>query len=157
MRRKSGQSEQIVFDAIVRAAHDGRPCPSNAVICDLTGASSVSHGALIISRLEKRGMIVVTRFQCGRDVFVPSIGKSTTSDGSSRTPHWRLLGAGHRKARAGASRARKTKAEMAAIMVDRIDDDRLPAGVFRDPCPRCGTRADYGCAHRHVGVSMGAF
>jgi hypothetical protein len=26
----------------------------------------------------------------------------------------------------------------------------LPPTVSRDPCPRCGVRADYGCGHSHI-------
>jgi hypothetical protein len=37
------------------------------------------------------------------------------------------------------------------------DDEDLPPAVFRDPCPRCGVRADIGCPHSHVRLSMGAF
>lgn len=39
----------------------------------------------------------------------------------------------------------------------RPREEELPPPVFRDPCPRCGVRADIGCPHSHARISMGAF
>lgn len=140
----TGERERVAFDAIVRAAKAGERCPSNDDLCGLLNGGSSSIGARAIKALEQRGMIVVTRFQCGREVFVPSIGKATAAYAGKRSQHWRERG-GERRLPAVPVAKRPVAAEM------------MPPVVNRDPCPRCGTRADIGCTHSPAPVSMGAF
>jgi hypothetical protein len=142
-RAESAKWQAVVFDAIVAAAEAGRPCPTNPEICGLVEAESPATAARIVNTLERRGLIAVTRFNSGREITVPSLGIATAPYTGKRSPHWRTTGA-----------ARPVES---AEAVARPDDEHLPPAVYREPCPRCGTRRDIGCKHHAVRLGMGAF
>lgn len=148
MSAESQARDDLAYQAIERAAAAGAPCPSNNTLCSLIGLASVGATANVVSRLEQRGLIRITRFQSGREVTIVSSGQSTARYHGKRTPHWRITGAdGH------IYRAQKVRAD--AMPFDR--PEILPDPVHRDRCPRCGIRADIGCGHSLAPLSMGAF
>lgn len=144
MKGALSHKQELLYGALVRAAASGARCPSNPEICEIVGVGSVSWGATEIARLEARGLISVTRFQTGREVTIVATGKSTARMGGTRKAHWRDRGVVRKVAHVATETARV-----------RPDDEHLPAAVFRDPCPRCGTRGDVGCGHSGTRLAIG--
>lgn len=134
-------TEGVLFARLVAAVEAGEECPKNNALCGLLGHASPSSVSPLLNRLERKGLIVITRFQNGRDVFIPSLGKGTAHFSGSRTSHWRDRG---------------ERSERPDVQKGRMPGDPLSAkdaeilrrrSVSRDPCPRCATRRDIGCAH----------
>lgn len=142
---------RMALDAITRAAIAGERCPSNNALCELLDCKSPSGPSAILTSLEKIGLIKVDRFGTSREVFIVALGKSTAGITGSRQPHWRFSDQRDRqptKQRAYAPRSRD---------LAPVEREPLPPAVSRDPCPRCGTRSDIGCAHSAARLTMGAF
>jgi hypothetical protein len=142
-----------VLRVLSAAADANRPCPSNPEMCVLLGMQSPSAGVACLLRLAAAGLILVQRFQTARQVTIVATGRTTFVDPKQAKPHWR-------DATDHMSRAAPTKRERPPIASRgrvQANDQPLPPAVFRDPCPRCGTRADIGCDHSFSRVSMGAF
>lgn len=135
--------QQTILTAITAAAETGAPCPTNDDLNEILGHSGAHDASQVLTQLEKLGLIVVTRFGCGREVFVPSTGKSTAPFTGARRPHWRLVAKADRVAPLQRAKPRPPRG-LPPVEI-------LPPVVVRDPCPRCGTRADLGCGHRQVG------
>jgi hypothetical protein len=117
----------IIYDALVRAARAGQACPSNSDLCRLIGATSVSTPAHSIARMEKAGKLRVTHEGNGREIHIVELNVTIISKTWSNTT----------------TRERET-AQFERTMA-RIAPP--PPPVFRDPCFRCGVRADVGCEH----------
>lgn len=81
--------EQICLAMLSAAAEANEPCPVNIDIEVELGYESCSMGALTISRLERRGLIVVKRYQRFREVQIVETGKWTARHPSMHTdrPH----------------------------------------------------------------------
>lgn len=144
---RGAERERIVFAALEQAANNNLPCPSNADLAELIGAVSNTGGVNAVAALERKGLIQVQRFAIARVVTIVATGKKTLYSGSNN-PHWRLPG--HLPPARPDSRKRREKPVVAVTEV-------LPPIVNRDPCPRCGIRADIGCAHNASRITMGAF
>jgi hypothetical protein len=140
--------DDLVYAALVRAANANERCPTNPDIAHMMGAQSVSSAARAISRLEQRGLIEVRRFSCGRDVRIKETGKSTAPYPGTRNSHWRITGS-----KVGVAAARPYVRQEERPTPPEPVQLRI---VDRDPCPRCGTRADYGCAHIRPSVARAA-
>jgi hypothetical protein len=117
----------IIYDALVRAARAGAPCPSNTELCRLVGATSVATPAHAIARMAKAGRLKVTHASNGREIHLTELDVTIVSK-------MRTLMLKRDQQTAQAKRA-----------ADRIAPP--PPPVFRDPCFRCGIRADVGCEH----------
>jgi hypothetical protein len=80
-------SEDVVLDALTRAAQFGVRCPSNEELGALLDYG-VSAPPGILRRLEMRGVIKVDRYQRERRVTIIATGQQTSE---VRTPavHWR--------------------------------------------------------------------
>jgi len=148
----SEASDMRVYRAICAAADANRPCPSNPTIADMLCSTSLSASVKCLERLAARGLIAVRRFQVARQVTVLATGRSTYLDPSQAQPHWRDTATG----RAVAARPKGEK-QLHRVVQTVVDDEALPEPVHRDPCPRCGVRADIGCSHQFARLSMGAF
>lgn len=151
MRVSPAEARRIVLAAITRAANAGTRCPYNGELADMIGGMSPTAGLNIVAALEKQGLIKVERFGAGREVTVIATGKKTFYDGV-RNPHWRIAMDNRAVPIHVVQRPRAGKA------ADELpDENNLPPRIDREPCPRCGVRADIGCDHRRAPLSMGAF
>jgi hypothetical protein len=121
--RAPDESEAMVYNEIVRAARAGEPCPSNTMLCAVLGATSVATPSRLMKRLAARGRITIKGFANGREVFIHEIGLTLLSASSRR-----FLDQGETP---------PPRREMAEPTM----------AVFREPCFRCGVRADVGCEH----------
>lgn len=141
------ETRRMVLAAITRAADAGTRCPYNDEIAAMVGAESPATGARIVADLEHMGLIEVERFGAGREVTIVETG-SKTFYGDRRNAHWR----------AGIANRKSPTHIVLRPRADPVPDEQsLPPAVYRDPCPRCGTRRDLGCQHSPTRISMGAF
>lgn len=85
---KLSQSEQIVYDALCRAADEMDFCPKNEDLAELAGFNSLGGMADLVSRLEEKGFIEVRRFQRSRQVRIVATDKWTVRP-INMAPHWR--------------------------------------------------------------------
>lgn len=122
----------IIYDALLRAARDGKACPSNSDLCRLIGATSISTPAHAIARMEKAGKLRVTHEGNGREIHIVELGVTIVSKTWATTT----------------TRERET-AEFQRTLA-RLTPP--PAPVYRDPCFRCGVRGDIGCEHMPAGM-----
>jgi len=124
----TGQTDQIVYAELVRAALAGEPCPTNRALGIVLGMSSTFPGMMAMRRLTATGRIRVDSEKGSREVYIVEPGLTLLSikrqDGVQRD------------AEAAVARARAEAREP------------LPAVIDRTPCFRCGVRADLGCSHR---------
>lgn len=92
--------EKIVYEMIVKAAQQGRPCPSNLDIEMEVGCNSSSIPPGIVKRLEDKGYIKVIRFQRAREVFINATAQKTARhpDRKTERPHIARGEAGHQGA-----------------------------------------------------------
>lgn len=74
--------EAVAYDEIVEAAFTGTPCPTGLDIEMLIGCNSSSVAPTVVKRLERKGLIVVRRFQRFREVQIVATGQWT-----ARSPH----------------------------------------------------------------------
>ncbi len=117
----------VIYDALVRAARAGAPCPSNTELCRLVGATSVATPAHSIARMAKDGKLRVTSASNGREIHIVELDVTIVS--KMRTKN----------------RTRERDTAQAERTAARTPP---PASrVSRDPCFRCGVRADVGCEH----------
>ena len=81
--------EQACYEMLIEAAEMGQPCPVNIDIEVALGYDSCSMGALTITRLERKGLIRVKRYQRFREVQIVETGKWTARHPSMQTdrPH----------------------------------------------------------------------
>ncbi len=117
----------IIYDALLQAARTGKACPSNSDLCRLIGATSVSTPAHAIARMEKAGKLRVTHDGNGREIHIVELGLTIVSKTWANT----------------STRERETAQFQRTVA--RLTPP--PAPVYRDPCFRCGVRADVGCEH----------
>lgn len=82
------KNEQVIFDALQRAAASGSECPKNEELMDLIDASSTSCVPGIMERLEAQGLIRRETFQRSRRVTIVASGQSTATPRNA-APHWR--------------------------------------------------------------------
>lgn len=117
--------ERIILREIEKAAHSKLPCPSNNDLCRALGVKSRATTVTAIKRLEDKGLLVVERASNFRVATIVTSGLRTAIP-EPLGPHsnWREL----------------------MSLEPRISGP-IPAPVFRDPCPWCNTRRDYGCKH----------
>jgi hypothetical protein len=121
--RARAESDELVYNELIRAARAGEKCPSNSKICALLGVSSVASASRIIRQLANEGRIVVKTYTTGREVHIPEIDLTMVSATFSRTVH-------------------PTVAPLA------VSPSPLPRShISREPCFRCGVRGDIGCEH----------
>lgn len=135
--------QQVVYAAIVAAAEAGAPCPTNDELDGALGNSGSHDASAVLCQIEKQGLVAVTRFGCGREVTITATGKSTAPFTGVRNLHWRKVAKADRPAPSKQPYRRPDRSILPPVEI-------LPPAVFRDPCPRCGTRADLGCGHRQV-------
>lgn len=82
-------NETIIYDALCKAAREGRVCPNYLDFNELIGAESSSTSPAIVKRLEERGLIRVRRFQRFREVQIIATGEWTMKSPNQQTssPH----------------------------------------------------------------------
>jgi hypothetical protein len=124
----TGQTDELVYAELVRAALAAEPCPTNRALGIVLGMSSTFPGMMAMRRLTAAGRIRVDSEKGSREVYIVELGLTLLSikrqDGVQRD------------AEAAAARAR---AEARSP---------LPSVIDRTPCFRCGIRADIGCRHQ---------
>jgi hypothetical protein len=103
--------------------------------------------------LVRKGLIVVTRFSTGRDVFIPSIGQGTAPYSGKRSIHWRDPGGMVAPPTTPQQITQKGKMPGDPLSA-REAEIRRQRSVSRDPCRRCGTRGDIGCAHNPASAAV---
>lgn len=117
--------ERIIIREIEKAARSKLPCPSNNDLCRALGVKSPSTTVTAIKRLEDRGLLVVERSNNFRVATVVASGLRTAMPRPSEpSAKWREL-----------------------VSLEPRITGPIPDPVFRDPCPWCNTRRDYGCKH----------
>jgi hypothetical protein len=81
--------EAVAFDLIAAAAAEGSPCPLNLDIEMLVGCNSGSVPSKVVQRLERKGLIVVRRFQRFREIGIVATGEWTarSQHQHSERPH----------------------------------------------------------------------
>ena len=82
------EMERETLALIAEATEAGRPAPTADDIQERTGCNSISTTVHLVQRLERRGLILVERFQRTRRITVLETGKRTAAVGN-QTPHWR--------------------------------------------------------------------
>ena len=125
---------QQVLEIMRAAAAASAPCPSNNALADRVGCQA-HDASTALSILEAHGLVVVRRAHRSRRVTIVATGQSTL---------WSLSATQARSAAARAARVTDddgVRLSEAAIAARRVD---------REPCPRCGVRADV-----HVGGGCG--
>lgn len=80
--------EAAVYRMLAEAAAHGRECPSNDDLCAVLACPSSSTPADAITRLERKGLIRVQRYQRARRVQIVVSGDWTAEPGNT-APHWR--------------------------------------------------------------------
>lgn len=120
--------QRIVLAAISDAADQGLPCPDNATLMAACGCHKTTLRDLLV-RLERRGMIRAEYGAKGRRITMVATGKQT---GWRKANNW-------------------VQHNTVANRVEPNPDQF----VDRDPCPRCGTRRDIGCAHNTRALRVG--
>ncbi len=128
----TGQTDQIVYAELVRAAVAGEPCPTNRALGVVLGCRSTFPAMMAMRRLTASGRIRVDSEKGSREVYIVEPGLKLLSikrqDGVQRD------------AEAAIARARAEAREP------------LPPVIDRTPCFRCGIRADIGCSHRSASI-----
>jgi hypothetical protein len=128
----TGQTDQIVYAELVRAALAGEPCPTNRALGIVLGMSSTFPGMMAMRRLTAAGRIRVDSEKGSREVYIVEPGLTLLSikrqDGVQRDAEVALA---------------QARAEARAP---------LPPVIDRTPCFRCGIRADIGCSHRSASI-----
>ena len=71
------QNEAIIYDELCRAASAGAVCPNYLDLNELVGFESSSASPNIVARLERKGLIVVRRYQRFREVQITATGEWT--------------------------------------------------------------------------------
>ena len=117
----------IIYDELVRAARAGDPCPSNTELCRLVGASSVATPAHSIARMAKAGRLKVKHASNGREIHIVELDITIVSKMRTKL------------------NIREKQAEQAQRAASRAPAPEV--AVYREPCFRCGVRADVGCEH----------
>jgi hypothetical protein len=70
-------NEAIIYDELNRAAHAGTICPNYLDLNEACGLESSSASPSIVKRLERKGLILVLRFQRFRRVKIVATGQWT--------------------------------------------------------------------------------
>jgi hypothetical protein len=94
--------------------------------------SSTSDVAGLLDSLARRGLIAVERGANTRVVTILGTGLRTAGEARGE------------RVNRGPSTTRRAGLDPAS------DPPLPPRGPERDPCPRCGVRADVGCGHRRI-------
>lgn len=135
------RSEEVIYRALVEAAERGERCPLNIDLEMLAGYSSCSMGTAVLQRLEKRGLIVVRRFQRFREVQITATGKWTTRP-ASQVSHVAHVPRGMGRARLEAQAGNKARARLEAqakkgtrARLEAQAADRGHLGASRSPAP----------------------
>lgn len=76
---------------LTAAAKSGEPCPSNEALAAVFGFASVSGPVKILSKLERKKLIRVERFNSARVVEILATGARTATPRDTK-PHWRERG-----------------------------------------------------------------
>lgn len=122
MRFSRFRNQPQVLQFLIDVARAGKPCPTNAQMANDLGAGCTSTIADVLRDLRAEGSIVVKRSGVGRIIAIPRLNLETAP--------------------------RPPKAFVHPVHHHR-DFEKL-RHVSRDPCFRCGVRADIGCHHRRV-------
>lgn len=69
--------EAVIYDELIAAATEGRVCPNYLDLNELAGYESSSASPTVVSRLERKGLIIVRRFQRFREVQIVATGMWT--------------------------------------------------------------------------------
>ena len=79
--------EQLVYEALCEAAANGDVCPNYLDLNEIGGFDSSSWSPTVVKRLERRGLIVVERYQRFRRVQIVATGQWTARSPSQRVEH----------------------------------------------------------------------
>ncbi len=87
-RASPSQARGIIYRAFCRAANRSLPAPSNELLMILCGYDSISGPVGPVNKLERLGMIKVSRYRRARQITICSTGKSTRP-ASCTAPYYR--------------------------------------------------------------------
>lgn len=82
--------EMMVYRRLRLAAEACEPCPTADELSDLIGSESVAATVGVMQRLERRGLIMVERYQRTRRVTIVATG-AKTAEPANQAPHWREI------------------------------------------------------------------
>lgn len=120
-----------LFEKLAIAADRRDPCPSNADLANDLGIMRDADVVQLLKLLQRRGSIEIFSLPSRRVIFIVATGKFTAKTATPRPLH----------------------------TPDNVFRGPVPEAqrVDRDPCCRCGVRADIGCAHNRapMGLRMG--
>lgn len=128
----TGQTDDLVYAELVRAALAGEPCPTNRELGVVLGMRSTFPGMMAVRRLASAGRIRVYSEKGSREIQIVESGIALLSI--------KLQTGAQRDAEAAIARARAEAREP------------LPPVIDRTPCFRCGIRADLGCHHQPASI-----
>lgn len=155
-----GWAGHKLLQALQLAAANEMPCPTNYEIATLVGYASIGSASMLLTDLERRGLIKVERFSTSRRVTIVASGASTFVPDTARPPAvaWSKRDRSGRQNRAGDPARCKAQrgqgAGRAAAAHDPVIDMAGVTLVDRDPCPRCGVRGDIDCGHRRARLAV---
>lgn len=82
--------EMMIFRRLREAADAGEDCPTCDDLADLIGANAVATTVGVMQRLERKGLILVERYQRTRRVTIVATG-AQTREPVNQAPHWREI------------------------------------------------------------------
>ena len=150
-------------------AAEGGACPTNAQLAKMLGFRSTSPAVRLVRRLETENAICVERGACTRAITILATGKRIASVNADNVKPVYPKARNGKRLRSASTLRRveiaKDEARRAGDEVERDSAgligrpaaqtapskgtvDRRPIALSLDPCPRCGTRGDLGCAHQ---------
>lgn len=141
MIQQLSETDRTVLEMVTRAADAGLPCPTNGELAGALGFNSHSGPINALERLQRRGLIVVERFQIERRVTIVATGKRTKI--FNDRPHWRDVPE-HQRAEKFPPMPRNYRGRPLKFVPTAEELLNMPR-VSRDPCFHCGARGDAGC------------
>jgi hypothetical protein len=117
-------SDQIIYKALSDAADAGAPCPNNFTLAVIAGYSGPQSAVNSIRRLQRAGLVASKKTPTGREVIITLTGRSCKSLVADEQPRRH-------------------------VRVNPVPT--LPPRQFRDACPYCDVRPEFGCRHGWTG------
>lgn len=125
------ERQREVFKILQEHADAGQPCPSNNSLAERFGCSTSTICEAFLA-LQRRGLIAIKRGAKSRSITISATGQELVS-------RFRETGA--------VSQKRLLVDEMVREKMRERDERAERQRTYRDPCHKCGVRADYGCKH----------
>lgn len=163
----------VIYRAVRACADRSEAAPTNGSLAEAIGACSTSTPVRVLQRLAKTGAIKLESGAIERRITIVATGKQTAVSASFRTREEAKTSETAAAMRRGQEARRKAMEEARQSSLRRAEAYRLttrnplpierdtrelivpakavdqrPIAWSREPCIRCGTRGDLGCAHQ---------